>query len=157
MKHCFLQSPMKSQVSAMGVNTLSRFTKPFLSWVATRSMSLIYHLDRKVSEGMLVSHLGLKMWQNPGGQAIFQECRNRKFMGKSELIKILLIFVSSNQGQYMSSVLQMIVWRICLLQSINWIFSSFSKYWWCYNLDLNMQWDTPDPSERTAFLLHEKF
>lgn len=61
LKCCFLQSPVTSQVSAMGINTLSQFTKPFLSWVATHGMNLIYNLDREVSEGMLVPFLGLKM------------------------------------------------------------------------------------------------
>lgn len=59
-------------------NNLSKFTKPFLSWVATCSLTLIYILDRETAEGMFFTYIvpcqGLKMRQNPGGQAIFQEC-----------------------------------------------------------------------------------
>lgn len=146
----------------MAMNTLSQFTKPFRSWVATCSMSLIYILDGEVSEGMLltctVPPLGLKMWQNPGGQAIFQECWLLVVTQSSWENQNSLKFCPfmSAQTKVISSVLQTIVWRICLLKSINWIFSSFSKYWWCYNLNLNMQWDTQNPSERTASLHCEK-
>lgn len=87
-----------------GMNTLSQFTKPFHSWVATCSMSLIYILDGEVSEGMLLTcpSSGLEnvteSWWSSHLSRVLTLGSNTKFMAKSEFIEILPVYVSSNQG-----------------------------------------------------------
>lgn len=57
-------------------------------------MSLIYSLVREVSEGVLEDVA--ESWWLSHLSGVLTLDKNTKFMGKSKLIKILLIYVSSN-------------------------------------------------------------